>query len=216
MELYTRVTQNAYVYLFNVDAQGHVSLLASNGLQAGGTFEKANTTQVFPKKGKASTFLLTLPGGSNQVLALASLLPLNLEHLTERTAAQGEMTPVDVAGQVGLAQALSLVVKPLKPQSWTTNTTGYTITRSPSDGLPIVDVKALESQVSFKRNATLSEVYVAYADRLRAKGYLVIDARYGEREARGIFVRKGAQLRQVTLEVTQRAATFFVKLTRQK
>ncbi|MFB9991037.1 DUF4384 domain-containing protein [Deinococcus oregonensis] len=216
LEFYTRVNQDAYVYLFNVDAQGQVSLLASNGLQAGGTFVKANTTRVFPSKGQASTFLLSLPQGGNQVLALASLLPLNLGSLTQHTAAQGEMTPVNVTGQAGLAQALGALVKPLKPQSWVTDTTRYTLTRPALSGLPMVDVKALQSQVSFKRNARLSEVYVAYADRLRQEGYQVIEAKYGEREAKGVFVRKGAQLRQVTLEVTQRAQTFFVKLTRQK
>ncbi|MFC4640356.1 DUF4384 domain-containing protein [Deinococcus hohokamensis] len=216
LEFYTRVNADAYVYLFNVDARGHVSLLASNGLQAAGAFVKANTTRVFPEKGKASTFLLTLPQGLNQVFALASLLPLNLGALTERTAAQGDMTPVNVQGRAGLAQALNQVVKPLKAQSWTTDTSSYTITRPALNGLPAVDVNALKAQVSFKRQARLSEVYVTYADRLRAEGYLVTDARYGEREAKGVFVRKGAQLRQVTLEVTQRGDTFFVKLARQK
>ncbi|UBV44496.1 DUF4384 domain-containing protein (plasmid) [Deinococcus taeanensis] len=216
LEFYTRVNQDAYVYLFNVDAQGHVALLASNGLQAAGTFVKANTTQVFPKKGKASTFLLTLPQGVNQVFALASLMPLNLGALTARTAAQGDMTPVDVAGRPGLAQALKRVLDPLKAQSWTTDTSSYAVTRSSLTGLPAVDVNALKAQVSFQRKARLSEVYVTYADRLRAEGYLVTDARYGEREAKGVFVRKGAQLRQLTLEVTQRGTTFFVKLTRQK
>lgn len=216
LEFYARVNQDAYVYLFNVDAQDQVTLLASNGLQAGGTFVKANATQVFPKKGEASTFLLTLPQGANHVLAVASLMPLNLKHLTQHTAAQGQMTPVAVAGQAGLGKALSLVVEPLKLQSWTTDSTRYTVTRRTLSGLPEMDVKAPKVQVSFNRSARLSEVYVAYADRLRALGYKDTHARYGDREARGVFVSKGGQTQQVTLDVSQRSETFFVKLTRQK
>ncbi|MFD1733227.1 hypothetical protein ACFSC4_21975 [Deinococcus malanensis] len=143
-------------------------------------------------------------------------MPLNLKHLTQVTAAQGQMTPVNVTGQEGLAQALSLVVHPLKPESWTTDTARYTISRRALNGLPAVDVKALKSEVSFNRGARLSEVYVVYADRLRAQGYKDVHATAGEREARGVFVRKGGQTHQVTLDVSQRAHTFFVKLTRQK
>lgn len=216
LEFYTRANKNAYVYLFNVDAQDQVTLLSSNGLQAQGNLLKANTSRVFPEKGKASTFLLTMPQGVNRLLAVASLVPLDFRPLTARTSAQGEMTPVNVKGQAGLGQALSVALQSVPAENWTTATTQYTITRRPLTGLPKLDVKAQKTQISFRQNARLSEVFAAYADRLRTEGYLVTQSQYGKGTAQGVFVRQGAQLRQVTLEVTQRDQTFVVKLTRQK
>ncbi|SMB85875.1 DUF4384 domain-containing protein [Deinococcus hopiensis] len=216
LEFYTRANKDAYVYLFNVDAQDQVTLLSSNGLRAQGNLLKANTSQRFPEKGEASTFLLTLPQGLNRLLAVASLVPLDFRPLTTQTSAQGEMTPVNVKGQAGLGQALTVALRSVPPQNWTTATTQYTIARRALSGLPELDVKALKTQVNFRQNARLSEVFAAYADHLRAEGYLVTQSQYRQGAAQGVFVRQGAQLRQVMLEVAQRDQTFFVKLMRQK
>ncbi|WP_043817018.1 DUF4384 domain-containing protein [Deinococcus maricopensis] len=212
LEFYTRVNQNAYVYLFNVDAAGQVTLLASNGLQAGGTFVKANTTRVFPRKGQPSTFLLTLPAGVNKVLALASTRKLNLRDLARFEATQEDVLRVNVQGQQGLAQALSIVVNPAPPSTWTTATAQYTITHRDLGRLPGVDAGALKSQVTFDARARLSEVFVAYANRLRADGYTTLTLRDSRRDSlSGLFVKGD---RRVALDVKKAGRRFVVQLAR--
>jgi len=128
LEFYTRVNRDAYVYLFNLDPYGNVTLLASNGLQASGNFVKANTTRVFPKKGKKSSFSRAVPQGVNKVLALASVTPLNMEQIARFEAQQADTATVNAQGQAGFARALSIIVTPVKPEGWTTDTATYRVT----------------------------------------------------------------------------------------
>lgn len=209
LEFYTRVNKSAYVYLFNIDPQGRVNLLASNGLQAKGNFVKANTTRVFPRKGDRSTFLLTLPQGLNRVLAVASPKPLSLEQIAQVKDTQGGAVPLTVTGQQGLAQALSIVVTPV--QGWTSDVAQYEVTRRALGTLPVLDPAARQAQVRFTKDARLSEIYVAYADRLRAAGYRPLKAQYGEDRASGTFVSGS---RQLTLDVRKSGQRFDVKLVR--
>ncbi|MVN87696.1 DUF4384 domain-containing protein [Deinococcus sp. HMF7620] len=209
LEFYTRVNQDAYVYLFNIDPQGRVNLLAGGGLQAKGNFVKANTTRVFPKKGDESPFLLTLPQGVNRVLAVASPSPLNVQDLAQAGASQSGAVPLKVTGQQGLAQALSIVVKPV--QGWVTDTAQYAVTRRNLGTLPTLDPAARQTQVRFDKDARLSEVYAAYADRLRAAGYQPVKAQYGDERATGVFA---AGSRQVALDVRKSGRRFDVKLER--
>ncbi|PTA68898.1 S-layer protein [Deinococcus arcticus] len=209
LEFYTRVNQDAYVYLFNVDPQGRVNLLAESGLQARGNFVKANTTRVFPRKGQASTFLLSLPQGLNRVLAVASPTPLGLEQIAQVKDTQGGAVPLKVTGTQGLAQALSIVVTPVP--GWTSDVAQYQVGRRTLGALPALDPAARQTQVRFEKDARLSEVYVAYADRLRAAGYQPVRAQYGEQQASGTFV---SGTRQLTLDVKKSGRRFDVKLVR--
>lgn len=213
LEFYTRVNQDAYVYLFNVDAAGQVQLLAENGLQAKGNFVKANTTRVFPKKGQKSTFLLTLPAGTNTVLALASKTPLNVQQIAQFAANQ-ETARVNATGREGLAQALSIVVRPVQPEAWTTATARYSITHRRLGRLPTLDPQTLKTQVAFDHDARLSEIFAAYADSLRARGYQPLSAQYGSLEVTSVFAPDGHDKGQVNLNIKQVGQHFFVDLKR--
>lgn len=202
------------MYLFNLDARGQVKLLRSNRLQAGGNLVKANTTRVFPAKGVPSTFVLTLPEGLNKVLAVASRTPLDLAQIAQFKAQRGGQTPVSVQGQAGLAQALSIVVRPNPPESWMSDTAQYSIVHPRVAQLPALDAKARRAQVSFRSTARLSEVYVAYTDRLRAASFAQRSASYGEQRIKGVFGRKDGQPAEVRLYVGKKGKRFEVTLTR--
>jgi hypothetical protein len=146
------------------------------------------------------------------VLALASKTKLNLGDLARFETAQEDVSRVNVQGQGNLAQALSIVVSPVARDSWVTHAAQYTITHRDLRGLPSVDAGALKSQAAFDRDARLSEVFVEYANRLRADGYGTLSVKDNHKDTlQGVFARGG---RQVALEVKQVGRRFFVQLVR--
>ena len=129
IKIYTRVTQDAYVYLFNVDPSGQVDLILPNKFQGGANFIKANNTKVFPAAGDPFVFEIAAPYGTNKVLVLASLTPLDLDQIATFKRDQNTFADVNVQGQQGLAQALSIVVNPVPQNSWISDTALYAVVR---------------------------------------------------------------------------------------
>ncbi|MFC4639022.1 DUF4384 domain-containing protein [Deinococcus hohokamensis] len=137
IRLYTTVSQDSYVYLFNVDPQGKVDLILPNRFQGGGNFLKANVVKAFPAAGDPFSFDIAAPYGLNKVLALASRTPLNLDQIATFKSQQSSFAAVNVQGQSGLAQALSIVVRPIAQDSWDSATAFYTVVnRAPTAVTP--------------------------------------------------------------------------------
>ncbi|MPY65664.1 PEGA domain-containing protein [Deinococcus sp. SDU3-2] len=122
----TSVNRDAYVYLFNVDANGEVTQILPNRL-GGDNFVKANTTVTFPRAGANFTFTVGEDLGLNKVLALASLTQLNLDQLSTFRSQQDQFATVNARGQNQLAQALSIVVNPIPQNSWVTDTAFFSV-----------------------------------------------------------------------------------------
>ena len=131
IRLYTRVSQDAYVYLFNVDPNGQVDMILPNRYAGGANFVKANTVKAFPASGDGFTFDIAAPYGVNKVLALASLTPLNTASIASFKSSQDKFAVSNVQGQQQLAQALSIVVNPvtnpLPQDSWITDVAYYNV-----------------------------------------------------------------------------------------
>jgi len=115
-----KATQDAYVYLFNVNADGQIDLFFPNGYE-GDNFVKANTTRRFP--GQNAKYSLTVggPEGQDKLLAVASRTKLNIDQIANFAGSQG-FAQVGFSGQDKLAQALSIVVSPLDQGTWVTDT----------------------------------------------------------------------------------------------
>ncbi|AWN24202.1 S-layer protein [Deinococcus irradiatisoli] len=120
-------TQDAYVYLFNVDGSGKVDQLLPNRFASGANFVKANTVKSFPAAGDAFTFDISGPAGLNKVLALASKTELDLGDLSKFASQQDQLATVNAKGQQQLAQALSIVVNPIPQNSWVSDTAFYNV-----------------------------------------------------------------------------------------
>ncbi|MBB6098163.1 hypothetical protein HNR42_001588 [Deinobacterium chartae] len=128
IRLYVRTTQDAYVYLFNVDPNGKVDLILPNRYSGGDNFVRAGVTKMFPPENAGFTFDIAAPYGENKVLALASRTPLNIDDIARFQNDQaGGFAQVTVSTQTGLAQALSIVVNPVPQNSWITDTARYTV-----------------------------------------------------------------------------------------
>ncbi|GGK30502.1 S-layer protein [Deinococcus malanensis] len=139
IRLYTSVSQDSYVYLFNVDPQGTVDLILPNRYQGGGNFLKANTVKAFPASGDPFTFDIAAPYGMNKVLALASRTPLNIDQIATFKGQQSGFASVSVQGQNQLAQALSIVVRPVEQNTWDSATAFYNVVnRTPAAVAPPV------------------------------------------------------------------------------
>lgn len=131
------VNQDAYVYLFSIDAGGEVSLILPNRLSGGSELMKANEVRQFPPAGANWQLTVAGNGGQEQVLAVASKRQLNLSDIATFKNDQPFATAnANVQGSAGLARPLALVVTPLPPQDWVTVTTQYQVQTRPFVNTP--------------------------------------------------------------------------------
>ncbi|WP_221088126.1 DUF4384 domain-containing protein [Deinococcus aquaedulcis] len=226
IRLFTQVNQDAHVYLFNVDPQGQVDLILPNRFQGGANFLKANAVKVFPAPGDPFTFDIAAPYGVNKVLALASRTPLNLDQIATFKSQQNSFATVNVSGQQGLAQALSIVVNPVPASNWVTDTAFYSVvnrapvaaplrtTPSTAPAQPVAapaprTAQALSvpanpwSNVREWRTTVdtrdLKGQHDAYAAKLKAEGYTLVKTRSKNSEIKSEF-RKGSVKAELTVK----------------
>ncbi|MGY2895942.1 DUF4384 domain-containing protein [Deinococcus sp. UYEF24] len=129
VQISATVNQDAYVYLFDIDAAGKVTQILPNRFNSGANFLKANTTKVFPAAGDTYSFTIDGPLGLNKVLAVASKTELNLNNISEFQN-NSQFATGRVEGQQQLAQALSIVVNPLPQNTWVSDTALYSVSAS--------------------------------------------------------------------------------------
>ncbi|MBF6593494.1 MAG: DUF4384 domain-containing protein [Thermaceae bacterium] len=119
--LYVRVNQDAYVYLFDINANGRIDLVQPNAY-SGASFMQAGETRAFPAQGARYQFTVDGPVGTDQVLAVASRQQLSLSQMADIRSGQ-----MRVQGAGNLARALSIVVTPLPDQDWVSDTVSYRV-----------------------------------------------------------------------------------------
>ncbi|TSA83866.1 DUF4384 domain-containing protein [Deinococcus detaillensis] len=189
IRIYTRVSSDAYVYLFNVDPNGKVDMILPNRFASGANFVKANTVKAFPAAGDQFTFDIAAPYGLNKVLALASLTPLNTSSIASFSDSQSNFAVSNVQGQQQLAQALSIVVNPVQnpiPQnSWISDVAYYNVAygstgnAAPVYNSPVVTLPAWNTQpvwrTQFESQQTTAQIYIQYANELQSKGYRLVN-----------------------------------------
>lgn len=127
IRIFTRVNQDAYVYLFNVDADGHIDLILPNNYDNGDNFVEANTTKVFPDRNDPFEYEIAAPYGINKVLAVASREPLNLRSLARFTDENEYFATVTIEGEWNFARKLSIIIQPLPQRDWVTDTARYNV-----------------------------------------------------------------------------------------
>ncbi len=108
-----QTSQDAYVYLFDINANGEISLFVPNGYDGTqGNFVPANTRTVFPGEGAQYTLTVGGPRGQDRILALASRQPLDLSAIADFAGSQG-FGSVTVQGEAKLGEVLSGAVSDL-------------------------------------------------------------------------------------------------------
>ncbi len=125
----TRVSENAYVYLFNINPDGTTDQILPNRLGSG-NYVRAGQVRSFPAPGDNFQFNIAGPYGLNKVLVIASRSQLNLSQLSSYTGGSAFAT-VKPQDPGRLAQALSIVVDPVEQpvpqQNWTSDAVQYNV-----------------------------------------------------------------------------------------
>ncbi|ANE43421.1 DUF4384 domain-containing protein [Deinococcus puniceus] len=116
---------DAYVYLFNVNANGQIDLFFPNNYEES-NFVQAGVTRVFPAQAAKYTLTVAGPNGQDRLLALASKKELNLDDIARFVGDEG-FAQVRVQGQENLARALSIVVNPLPADAWVTDVATFRV-----------------------------------------------------------------------------------------
>ncbi|WP_407541189.1 DUF4384 domain-containing protein [Deinococcus radiomollis] len=218
IQVFVSPTTDAYVYLFNLQADGRITQILPNRFSRAELI-KANTVKAFPGPGDKFTSNIADPGGVNKVLALASSTPLDLSQLSSFKGAQDTFATVSVSGQAGLAQALSIVVTPVKDDAWVTDTAKYAVAARPPTPLPVLLVPALAwtSRNDWKstftsRQDTLNGIYTRYLRELQSQGYRLVSSKQNGNHVTANFTGTGA----ATLSVKQegKSGRFEVKIVR--
>ncbi len=117
------VNRSAYVYLFNVNADGTVDLILPNAYDRNNRLN-AGEVRTFPPKGARYEYTITGPEGANYVLALASLRPLSMGDLADIRNGRA-----NVRGLSNLSQKLSIVVRPVPNKEWASDALRYYVGR---------------------------------------------------------------------------------------
>lgn len=121
IRLFVGVNDDAYVYVFNINADGRIDLILPNAYNAN-NYLRAGETRVFPEAEARYQFNISGPVGVDQVLAVASRQPLSLSQIADIRSGQ-----MRVQGANNLARALSIVVTPLPQEDWVSDTVRYTV-----------------------------------------------------------------------------------------
>jgi hypothetical protein len=127
-----RVSEDAYVYLFNLRSDGQIQQILPNRFDAEGhdNFLRAGETRTFPPEGARYAFQVEPPHGLERVIAVASHRELPTQDLVafERDAgfATGRMD------EDQFARALSVVVEPVPHREWVTDTALFYVGERPA------------------------------------------------------------------------------------
>ncbi|WP_117238013.1 PEGA domain-containing protein [Thermus sediminis] len=123
IQIYVNVNQDAYVYLFNISADGRIDPILPNAYERE-NFLRAGETRRYPPEGARYRYTVTGPEGEDRILAVASRRPLSIQQILDV-----ERNQVRVQGPEGLARALSIVIEPLPPRDWVTDVARYFVGR---------------------------------------------------------------------------------------
>ncbi len=116
------VTQDSYVYLFNVRSNGEVTQILPNELDDFGrsNFLRAGETKTFPPSNANYRFTVDRPLGLDKVIAVASRNPLSTRELVSFEA-DPNFASRTYSGD-DFTRQLSIVIEPIAPENWVTDT----------------------------------------------------------------------------------------------
>jgi hypothetical protein len=80
--IYVSVNQDAYVYLFNINADGRIDPILPNAFERD-NFLRAGETRRYPPAGARYRYTVTGPEGEDRILAVASKRPLSIQEILD-------------------------------------------------------------------------------------------------------------------------------------
>ena len=131
IQIGVRVSETAYIYLFNVKSNGQIQQVLPNRYDQQGqnNLLQAGQTRYFPRNDAPYTFNVEGPRGLDKVIAVASKDPLDTRQLVSFT--QDPNFATSNQGENSFAQGLSIVVRPKPQNSWVTDTLLFNVGSAP-------------------------------------------------------------------------------------
>ncbi len=127
-----RVSEAAYIYLFNVRSTGEIVQILPNRYDDAGrnNYLRAGETKYFPDDGAGYTFGIEGPRGLDKVIAVASKDQLDTGQLA--SFGNDPAFASSSQGEESFAQTLSIVVRPIPQNNWVTDTALFYVGSTPS------------------------------------------------------------------------------------
>ena len=129
-----RPSEDAYIYLYSIGADGEVVQILPNRFDAEGAnnFVRAGNVRTFPPTDARYTFTVSPPQGLSKVIAVASRSALNVSSLLSFRASAEFAT--GLLGEEGFASALSIIINPVPNRDWVSATALYYVGSVPQQG----------------------------------------------------------------------------------
>jgi len=135
IQIGVRVSEDAYVYLFNVESDGNIQQILPNNYDSSGqdNYLRAGQTKYFPPEGATYQFEVDGPEGLDKVIAVASREPLDTSQLADFEESGFASSNI---GQEAFSERLSVIVEPLPQEDWTTDTALFYVGDGTSPAAP--------------------------------------------------------------------------------
>lgn len=129
-----RPSEDAYIYLYSIGADGEVVQILPNRFDAAGAnnFVRAGSVRTFPPNDARYSFTVSPPQGLSKVMAVASRSPLNVASLLSFRASADFAS--GLLGEEGFAAALSIIMNPVPSRDWVSATALYYVGSVPPQG----------------------------------------------------------------------------------
>jgi hypothetical protein len=119
--------EDAYVYLFSVEADGDVNLILPNRFTGGKEYLRAGEIRTFPSPGARYQFTISPPYGQAQVVAVATKKPMDLDEIASFKQGSGfadvKVKKSTLSGAVNRA----IVVEEIPSNQWASSTVFYRV-----------------------------------------------------------------------------------------
>ncbi len=127
-----RVSEQAYIYLFDIRSNGEIDQILPNNFDTQGKSNllAAGQVKTFPHPDAPYTFKVDGPAGLDKLFVVASKDPLAVTTLASFNN-DPNFASSDL-GQQGFAQTLSIIVAPKPASSWVTDAIGFIVGNPPS------------------------------------------------------------------------------------
>jgi hypothetical protein len=130
LNVYFRTSKDAYVYIFDIDTVGNVSLIFPN-IYSGSNYKRAGQTHSLPDNAR---YNLTIggPAGVEQLVMIATPSQIRDVDWLRRSLEQGSFGPqlnVNITADRFMFEVKSVTITPVFGQDWSSAVTSFTVGR---------------------------------------------------------------------------------------
>ncbi|MEZ4630086.1 MAG: DUF4384 domain-containing protein [Deinococcales bacterium] len=140
------VSQDSYIYLFNVRATGEITQILPNTLDEA-NFVRAGESKYFPSLEARYSFSVTGPTGLDKLIAIASKVKLDTSNIVQFQQGDSYFARSEQDASA-FSQSLSIVINPLGAEAWVTDVALFYVADGLSDMSALLAQQAAQTQTA--------------------------------------------------------------------